>query len=161
MSDQNLGQSPQDPNQPQQPPQPYGQAYGNAPAPVPPTGVYGYQPGYGGGPAQAVPDTSTNAIVAFVLAICSWVFCPIILAIVALVFVSKAKKEILASNGWRTGTGFVTAAKWVAWINIIFGILMIVFYIVVFVIIAASGGFNPNDNYDFQTPGVLLLSFLR
>lgn len=149
----------------QQPAQPYGQSYGGMP-PVagPPAGTYGYQPGYGGGPAQAVPDTSTNAIVAFVLAICSWLVCPIVLAIVALVFASNAKKEIAASNGWKTGSGFVTAAKWIAWINLIVVPVFIVIYIVFIVlIIGASSTYNPAGNNtfnEFSTPGAILLSLV-
>jgi len=74
-----------------------------------------------------------------VLSIVSWVICPIIPAIVALVFANKADKEIAASNGWVTGGGLVTASKIVAWINIglyaaILAILLIVF------LLAAAGG---------------------
>lgn len=52
------------------------------------------------------------------LSIASWVVCPVIPAIVALVFANKADREIAASNGWLTGGGMVTAAKIVSWINI-------------------------------------------
>jgi hypothetical protein len=78
-------------------------------------------------PAQPVTyaRTSTNAVVALVLAIGSWVgwaLCPIIgplaLAIVALVLGSNALKEIRAGQGQITGEGLVTAARIVAWISI-------------------------------------------
>ena len=66
----------------------------------------------------ATPSASGNSIVALVLSITSWVVCPIVFAIVALVFANKAEKEITASNGTVGGGAFVTASKIVAWINI-------------------------------------------
>ncbi len=66
----------------------------------------------------ATPSPSGNSIVALVLSITSWVVCPIVFAIVALVFANKAEKEIAASNGSVGGGAFVTASKIVAWINI-------------------------------------------
>lgn len=66
----------------------------------------------------ANPSASGNSIAALVLSISSWVVCPIIFAIVALVFANKAEKEIAASNGTVGGGAFVTASKIVAWINI-------------------------------------------
>jgi hypothetical protein len=47
-------------------------------------------------------------------------------AVVALVVAGKAQAEISASNGWVTGEGLVTAAKWVSWINIALTIVGIV-----------------------------------
>ena len=97
-------------------------------------GVVGPPPAYG--PA---PQTSTNAIAALVLSIVAWVICPIIPAIIAVVFASKADKEIAASNGWVTGGGLVTAAKIVAWINIgLYGALIAIGVLVL--IVAAVGG---------------------
>ena len=67
---------------------------------------------------SANPGASGNSIVALVLSITSWVVCPIVFAIVALVFAHKAEKEISASNGSVGGGAFVMASKIVAWINI-------------------------------------------
>jgi len=53
-----------------------------------------------------------------VLAISSWVVCPLIPAIVALVFAARADREIAASAGMITGSGLSTASKVVSWINI-------------------------------------------
>ena len=64
------------------------------------------------------PVTSSNAIVALVLGILAWPVCPVIFAIIALVFASKADKEIAASQGRIGGSGFVLAAKILSWINI-------------------------------------------
>ncbi|HNL52322.1 MAG TPA: hypothetical protein PKL68_10240, partial [Actinomycetota bacterium] len=80
-------------------------------------------PAYGYGQPQPQPQTSSDAIVALVLAILSWAVCPFVLAIVALIFASKASKAIAASNGWLDGAGMVTAARVIAWINIAIGIL--------------------------------------
>lgn len=68
--------------------------------------------------AVSNPSASGNSIVALVLSITSWVVCPIVFAIIALVFASKADKEIAASNGSVGGGAFVTASKIISWINI-------------------------------------------
>jgi hypothetical protein len=77
------------------------------PVPVPP-------------PAAPMPmgQTSSNAIVALILAVVSWAVCPIIPAIVALVLAASAAKEIAGSGGRIQGQGLVTAARIVSWVNI-------------------------------------------
>ncbi len=160
MSDQ---QPPQDPAQPndgagQQPaapvpppaapvPPPAG-GYG---APPPPVGGYAPAPGYGV-PQTPQPQTNNNAIIALVLAIVSWAVCPIIAAIVALVFASKASKEIEQSGGWQTGGGFVTAAKIIAWINIAFMIVFGIIYLIFFIWFFSYAG-TVNDLYPTYTSG--------
>jgi hypothetical protein len=57
-------------------------------------------------------------VVALVLAIASFMVCPLIPAIIALVIASQAKQEIVYSGGRVGGEGLVTAARIVAWINI-------------------------------------------
>ena len=91
----------------------------------------------GAAPAVVVaqgPSTSSNAIVALVLSIVSWVVCPVIFAIVALVFASKADKEIASSSGRIGGGSLATASKILSWINIgvfaalfVLGILVLLF----------------------------------
>lgn len=71
----------------------------------------------------AAPPTSTNAIVGLVLAIVSWVICPIIAAIVALVLAHSSSKEIAASNGRIGGAGLNTATRIIAWLNIAVSII--------------------------------------
>ena len=71
-----------------------------------------------GVPAVAGPVTSTNAVIGLVLAIVSWVVCPIIAAIVALVLARSSSKEIAASGGSVGGAGLNTATRIIAWINI-------------------------------------------
>ena len=105
-------------SQPPPPPPPGSQ-------PPPPPGGQPPPPGYGYGQPQQ-PQTSSDAIVALVLAILSWAVCPLLMAIVALVFAGKASKAIAASNGSLAGAGMVTASKIIAWINIVIVILTVV-----------------------------------
>jgi len=88
--------------------------YAYPPPPGYPAQGYAYPaPGY-----APAPTTSTNAIVGLVLAITSWIVCPIILAIVALVLAKKSGEEIAASQGRVGGGGLNTATKILSWINI-------------------------------------------
>lgn len=88
------------------------------------------------------PATSSSAIIALVLAIASWVSCPVILAIVALVFASKADREIAAGAGRVGGAGLSTAAKIVAWINIGISLAVLVVGVFVLLLAIASGSWN-------------------
>ena len=106
-------------------------------------------PGYGYGYGQPQPQTSSDAIIALVLAILSWAVCPFVLAIVALVFASKAGTAIAASNGWVEGSGMVTAAKVIAWLNIALVILFVGFIIVI-VIIGAFSTESTTDPTNFD-----------
>jgi hypothetical protein len=116
---------------------PYG---GQAPPPPPPQyGGYGQQPyGYGGGYPQA-QETDSTAVVALVLAIASFVVCPVIPAIVALVLANNADAAIRASGGRKTGEGLTKAARIVSWINIGLYVAGLVIVIVIAVIAAAAG----------------------
>lgn len=62
-----------------------------------------------------------------------------VLAIVALVFAGKAKTAIHASNGWLDGAGMVTAAKVIAWVNIVVSILGVLLFILFVVVLGAAG----------------------
>lgn len=85
------------------------------------------------------PQTSGSAIVALILSIGAWTICPIIPAIVALVFANMAKKEIAAGEGRVTGQGLVTAATIVAWINIGVWAALLVIGLIVIGIVAVAG----------------------
>jgi hypothetical protein len=111
-------------------------------APPPPAGYqqYGY-PGY------APPrKTEGNAIAALVLAILSFVVCPLFPAVVALFLASSAKRNIEASNGMLEGDGMVSAARIIAWINIGLSLLGIV--LVVVLIIVAAVGSSTSTSYN-------------
>ncbi len=93
----------------------------------------------------APPGASSNSIVALVLSICSWVVFPIVFAVVALVFASKAEKEIAASGGSIGGGAFVTASKIVSWINIgVYAALAILglLALLLFTILGVSGNYS-------------------
>lgn len=92
-------------------------------------------------PAVAGPTTSTNAVIGLVLAIVSWVVCPIIAAIVALVLAHSSDKEIRASDGRVEGAGLNTATRIIAWLNI--GV-SIVAGIVVAILVAFGVIFSAN-----------------
>ncbi len=85
---------------------------------VPAASIWSGDPAVAQPAVSPQPVTSSNAIVALVLGILSWPVCPVIFAIVALVFAAKADKEIAASGGRVGGSAFVLAAKLLSWINI-------------------------------------------
>ena len=119
-----------------------------APAQWPAAPPSSYPPAqYPPAPYQAGSKTSSNAIVALVLAVAAWVVCPIVPAIVSLVFASMAGKEIDASGDRIQGRGMVTAAKIVSWINIGFYVAVIVITGFVIVLIAIAGGMDTVKKY--------------
>lgn len=146
------GETPPAPGAPGQPtvppayPLPYpAQGYGYPPPPGYPPQGYAYPPppGY---PAQGYAPavaTSTSAIVGLVLAVTSWILCPIVLAIVALVLAKKSGDEIDASQGRVGGEGLNTATKVVAWVNIgLYGAIAVIvgaIFLVALVLGAVSG----------------------
>ena len=103
-----------DPQPVQQPVQQQGayQAGSYPPAPpaaAPPT--YGY-------PGAAPARTADAAIWALVCAIGSWLLCPVVLAVVALVLARNADDAIARSGGTLTGAGMATASRVVAWVHL-------------------------------------------
>ena len=88
------------------------------------------------------PQTSSSAIVALVLAIASWVVCPLILAIIALVFASKADREIASAGGAMQGGGLSTAAKILSWINIGIYVAILVVMAIILVIVVIAGAWS-------------------
>jgi hypothetical protein len=86
-------------------------------------------------------------VVAIILAVISWTVCPIIAAIVALVFASNAAKEIAASGGRIQGQGLVTAARVVSWVNIGLSAAFIVVGVFLLVLLVVAGGLNDVNGY--------------
>ncbi len=128
-----VSQSPQVPPPPPvgQPPAGYGAGtYPAAGYPAPGYPAPGYQ-------APAQPATSSNAVLSLVMGILSFFVCPFILAIIAIVYGNKAKDEIAASNGAIGGSGMATAGRILGWVNIILGLLTVVF-VVLFAIAASA-----------------------
>jgi hypothetical protein len=85
----------------------------------------GYPPGRPG--AYPAPrQTESKAVVGLVLAIVSWLLCPIVLAVAALIIAGQSNRAIDASGGQLDGRSLNTATKWVAWINIVlYGLALI------------------------------------
>ncbi len=105
------------PSGPEGPP---GQPAGWQPGPPPPSPSQGYSPpgGYGGYSQRPTPQTEGTAITVLVLAIASFVICPVIPAVVALFMCPGARRKIEGSGGALTGEGLVTAAKIISWVNL-------------------------------------------
>lgn len=105
------------PSGPEGPP---GQPGGWQPGPPPPSPSQGYPPpgGYGGYSQRPTPQTEGTAIIVLVLAISSFVICPVIPAVVALFMCPGARRKIEGSGGALTGEGLVTAAKIISWVNL-------------------------------------------
>ena len=80
-------------------------------------------------------------MVALVLAILSYLLCPVVLSIGALIIANSAKREIDGSNGWITGSGMVTASKVLAWINIAL-VIFLMAVIVAFFLLRPSGALD-------------------
>ena len=89
------------------------------------------------------------------LAIASFVVCPLIPAIVALVLCGSARKEIANSGGTVGGEGLISAARIIAWINIGLAVLGILLTIVIIIIAAAT-----NDSSS-QFMGHAVVSLIR
>src|SRR4051812_49126053 len=95
-------QPPPPPQQPPPPPPPHQWA------PPPAAGYpYGYQPPQAYGYGQ---QTEGTAVAALVLAIASFVICPVITAVAALIVGANARKKIVQSGGRLGGLGPLTAA---------------------------------------------------
>jgi hypothetical protein len=61
-----------------------------------------------------------------VCAIGSWFLLPVILALVALLLGGRAERSIAADPS-ASGMGLVTAARWVAWVNLVLVAMVIAF----------------------------------
>lgn len=84
------------------------------------------------------PSTEGNAMAALIVAIASFVVCPGIAAIIALVLAGSAKRSILRSGDTREGLGIVLAARIIAWANI--AVLSLVIIAVVIGVVAVNHG---------------------
>lgn len=83
-------------------------------------------------PARA-PSTDGSAVAALVLAILSWFVLPIVGSVIALVLARRAELAIAAAPFEVTGSGVVTAARWVAWTHLVV-VAMVIAFVAAFVI---------------------------
>lgn len=101
-------------------------AYG-PPAYGPP--AYGPTPAWGPAPGDEAfgppGQSEAKAVVALVLSVVSFVVCPLLPAVAALVLASLARRDIEASGGRLTGLGLVKAAQILSWINIALVVLVL------------------------------------
>jgi hypothetical protein len=124
---------------PQAPPAYQGYAPPPPPGYGPPPGGYGTYPSYGyGAPPRRTDGT---AITALILAIVSFVVCPVIPAIIALAMIPGSRRTIVASGGTVEGLGLLTAAKIIAWIHLGLVLVGVVFFVVA---VAISAGTSSN-----------------
>ena len=122
------------------------------PPPPPPSQGYAPPPPSYGGYGQRPAQMESSAIVVLVLAIASFVICPIIPAVVALFMCPGVRRKIQSSGGALTGEGLVTAAKIISWVNLgLWGA-----GIVLFAILAIVGAVATDSNDEFS----LVLSLL-
>jgi hypothetical protein len=99
-------------------------SYAGPPPNYPPAGYppQGYQAvGY-----PAAGQTDSKAVIGLVLAISSWLVCPLITAIIALVLAGQSNRAIDASGGRLEGRSMNTATKVIAWINIVLSVLALI-----------------------------------
>ena len=101
--------------------------WGAPPPPAPGWGPPPYPPAYGYAGSQ---QSEGLAVGALICAIGSFVVCPAVLSIVALILAQNARNRIDASGGRLSGSGLVTAARVVAWVNIALVVLVLLAVIV-------------------------------
>ena len=131
--------------------------------PVPTTYGQGYASGYrgysGGYVPPRMPETNSNAIIAFVLSLVGAFMCPIVPSIIALVLAGKAKKAIDASGGWQIGAGFVTAARIISWVFIVvWGLFVLAYaaFFLLFLILAATTPSSGSTSHLNELSGLVL-----
>lgn len=103
--------------------QPYGQPYGQQP--------YGQAPGQYDQPWGQPQQSSSKAVVALVLGIVGLFFCQLLVGIAALVVGRNAVREIDASGGRLGGRGMATAGWILGLVDLVLGVLAVIFVIVV------------------------------
>jgi type II secretory pathway pseudopilin PulG len=78
-----------------------------------------------GPPLGAPAPTAGKATATLVLAILSFVICPVVAAIAALVVAAQAKRQIDESYGALGGDGLVKAGRIIAIVNIVLNVVMV------------------------------------
>jgi hypothetical protein len=113
----------------------YNQDIGSQPPPPPPPPP----PPQSGNTTVSGGSASTNAIIALVCGILSYIFCPFILGIVAWIMGKGELGKIERGESSEAGRTFAKIGMWLGIVNVILTILAGLFYIVVFVLIMATG----------------------
>jgi hypothetical protein len=77
-------------------------------------------------PTGPGPHTVGTAVLAFVLAVVSWITLPVLLAVVALL-VARSADRVIAADPQAGGSGLVLAARWVAWVQLVLVAMAVAF----------------------------------
>jgi uncharacterized protein DUF4190 len=100
------------------------------------------------------PPTNSKATTSLVLGICGVLLCPLVLSVPALVFGYQARREIDSGTGAAGGRGMAIAGIVLGWIGLIFGLLLLVFFVFALAVdpnwLNDDNGFTvgPNDQVD-------------
>ena len=113
-------------------------------------GGYGQAP-YGYQPYAAPPQTEGTAVGALVASILSFVLCPVIPAIVALVMIPGARRKIADSHGRLTGESLLTAAKWISIIHLALFVLAILAFVVLIAVGTATSSSDVGNDFSLGT----------
>jgi hypothetical protein len=108
--------------------------------------------GYGYPPPQ--PGTEPLSIWSLVLGILSFVFCPLVAAIPAIITGIKAKKAISRSGGVKTGRGMAQAGMILGWVNVAISVVAAVFLGIGASIVVSHPSYtslNPGDCFNPRT----------
>jgi hypothetical protein len=130
----------QTPPPPMTPPvQPGGQA---PPPPTPPALAPGAQEEGPGMPPPGYPPVRTQlptepmAVASFVAALVAWFFCPVIAAVLAIIFGFIARSNIRQSNGTLGGDGFAMAGLIIGFVNL--GVILLAVLVIIIVAVAVG-----------------------
>ncbi|MFD7022673.1 DUF4190 domain-containing protein [Promicromonospora sukumoe] len=120
------------------PADPYGQQgaqtpYGQPGAPAP---QYGY--------TSATPPKNDLGVWALVTGILSFVFCPLLLGIAAIITGTMSRRA--ADEGLANNRGMGTAGLILGWVNVALAVLAIVFFVVALAVGLFAGGINGWEN---------------
>jgi hypothetical protein len=106
--------------------------------PPPPPGVAAPPPPPTGSGSQG-GSASTNAIIALIAGIASFVFCPFILGIVAWIMGKGEVSKIDRGESSEAGRGMAKIGMWLGIINVILSIIFALIYALIIVIALVSG----------------------
>lgn len=82
--------------------------------------------------------TDSTAVIALICAIGSWVVLPLILAVAALLLARRADAAITSAPDELSGSGLVTGARVLAWLNLLL-VAMILAFVAAFAAALALG----------------------
>ena len=108
--------------------------------------------------------TETLAIWSLVLGIISFVVCPVVGAIAAIITGTKGKKAIRNSGYAKSGAGMATAGQILGWVNIAFSVIGIGLAVAIAVFVSSHKSYtslNPGDCFNRTSSGGVLSSLVK